>query len=1326
MLDFLKIETKRVKLRNEDPYIEIFPKFVIKKSEDLMIRGRDFYAVWNKKENLWSTDEQTVLELVDEELAKKYQECKDSFSLKCKVSYMWDASTGSIDRWHKYCQKQMRDSYKNLDEKLIFANHKTVKSDYASKQLPYPLEKGDISAYDKLISTLYSPEERAKIEWAIGAVVSGDSKTIQKFMVFYGSAGTGKSTILNLMSDLFSGYCGTFSSQALGSASASFALEPFRNNPLVAIEHDGDLSRIENNTRINSLVSHEKMSVNEKNKSIYAMKFNAFLFIGTNKPVRITDGKSGLIRRLIDVTPTGNTLPKGEYNRLVKQMSFELGAIAQHCLDIYKAEPGKYDRYVPISMLSASNDFYNFVYDSYFVFQKEDGTTMKAAWEMYKTYCEDAKVAYPMSQRAFKEELKNYFEEWLDRYTLPDGTRVRSYYHGFKTKTFQSDEVKPETKKDEETPESWIVLKEQPSLFDNIAQDYPAQYLTDDESRARRKWENNKYKLKDICTKKLHFVQVPVNHIVIDFDLKDSEGNKCLVKNIEMASKWPPTYCEVSKGGQGLHLHYIYTGDKPEDLARLYDEDIEVKVFTGDSALRRRLSLCNDIPIAEISSGLQKKKVKKKMIDSNQIKSEAGLRRMIERNLNKEIHPNTTQSINFIVEILNGAYNSGLKYDISDMTDRIVKFAANSTHQSEYCLLQIDNMKLHSEEPMDDYEFEGDAPIVFFDIEIFPNLFIVNWKKQGMENPVQSWINPAPWQIEKLLKYRLVGFNNRNYDNHLIYARLIGKTEQELYDISQGIIGKTMPCPFPKARDLSYTDIYDFAAKKQSLKKWEIELGIHHKELGLPWDKPVPEELWDEVADYCTNDVEATEAVFNHLQGDFAARKILAELANEYARSTPNDPTKDLAARFVFEGNMTPQKDFIYTDLSKEFPGYKFDKYAPKGKKSTYLGEEIGEGGRVFANPGIYENVGLYDIASMHPHTIIFLKLFGSYYTKRFEQLVQARIAVKHRDLDKLDTLLNGCLAKYKKASEEFLDTLTYALKIVINSIYGLTSALFPNPFRDPRNIDNIVAKRGALFMTKLQKDVEALGYTVAHIKTDSIKVPNADPEIEQFIMEEGKKKGYTFEHEATYDRMCLVNDAVYIARYSDDKEINGKHAGQWTATGTQFQVPFVFKTLFSHEPIGFDDLCETKTVTSALYLDMNEDLPDVSELEKTRDKLMTKLRKLEKDGEADSDMAKDISRQIEELGPEIDKGHNYVFVGKVGRFCPVKEGTGGGVLMREQNGKMVSATGAKGYRWVESESIRGTDREETIDRSYYINMANDAIEAISKYGDFNKFVSLA
>ena len=420
MLDFLMVSTRSTKNGTE-----VYPKFIYKRSSDLMIRGGDFYAIWVEERGLWSTDELDAIQLIDRELDDYADKNRDILGPNVKILHLWDTESGMIDRWHKYCQHQMRDCGVMLDEKLVFANDPTDKKDYSSKRLPYSLEPGDISAYDKLMSTLYSSEERLKIEWAIGSIVTGDSKTLQKFMVLYGEAGTGKSTVLNIIQKLFEGYDAVFDAKALGSSGNQFALEAFKSNPLVAIQHDGDLSRIEDNTRINSLVSHEVMTVNEKYKSTYPHRFKCFLFLGTNKPVKITDAKSGLIRRLIDVSPSGNKVPHKEYNQLMKKIDFELGAIAWHCKEVYLSNMDRYDTYIPTAMLGASNDFYNFIVDQYRVFSKDEGITLKVAWEMYKNYCEDAKVPYPYSQKAFREELKNYFRNFKDRYSLPDGTRVR-------------------------------------------------------------------------------------------------------------------------------------------------------------------------------------------------------------------------------------------------------------------------------------------------------------------------------------------------------------------------------------------------------------------------------------------------------------------------------------------------------------------------------------------------------------------------------------------------------------------------------------------------------------------------------------------------------------------------------------------------------------------------------------------------------------------------------------------------------------------------------------------------------------------------------------
>ena len=428
------------------------------------------------------------------------------------------------------------------------------------------------------------------------------------------------------------------------------------------------------------------------------------------------------------------------------------------------------------------------------------------------------------------------------------------------------------------------------------------------------------------------------------------------------------------------------------------------------------------------------------------------------------------------------------------------------------------------------------------------------------------------------------------------------------------------------------------------------------------------------------------------------------------------------------------------------FPGYEYKKGV-----STYWGEEVGEGGYVYSEPGMYSNVALLDIASMHPSSIRAEDLFGPF-TKNFTDILDARILIKHKDFDEARKMLGGKLAPYLDDESKAGD-LAQALKIAINSVYGLTAANFENPFRDIRNVDNIVAKRGALFMVNLKHAVQEKGYQVAHIKTDSIKIPNADPDIVKFVTDYGAEYGYSFEHEATYEKMCLVNDAVYIAKYMKPEKCeelygyvmgdNAKAAKKdemWTATGAQFQVPYVFKKLFSKEPITFEDMCETKSVSTSIYLDMNENLPDVSGAEKE----LADWNSAEKsqDSKQRASFCKkyigteDVTSEQwyyigQGIAGKIETGHDYHFVGKVGLFTPMKPGAGGGKLVRQTVDKKTnkptgysSVTGAKDYRWMESEMVKNLGLQSQIDRSYYDSLADEAVASISQYGDFEWFAS--
>lgn len=1398
MYDFLYIDEIE-RRTNRECTLTISPEFIVNfRSKHLMVRGGDFYASYNEETGEWDKDEQTVIDNIDAELKayRKNLEHPDRYD-KITVLYMRNSRTGSIDRWHKFVQKQMRDNFKPLDEKITFANTKVKRTDYISKRLNYDLAEGDISAYDELIGTLYDEENRRKLEWAVGAIISGDSKHIQKFEVLYGSAGSGKSTFLNIVQDLFEGYTSTFDAKGMGAFNNAFALDSLKNNPLVSIQHDGDLSRIEDNTMLNSVVSHEVIEVNPKYGKKYEAKFNTFLFLGTNKPVKITEAKSGLLRRLIDVHPTGNKVPYRKYHQLTSQIKFELGAIAYHCLQVYK-EMGEdyYESYVPIDMMAATNDFFDFMQSCYDDFEESDHVTLTEAWKRYKDYCDFA-GAYQLSMRVVRNELRNYFRTFEDRGYV-NGIRVRNLYSGFRTDKFVNDPAPEHKGLGLPGAVGWLAFGEFASVFDQMFKDWPAQYEKDygKGPQPEKTWANCTTKLHDLDTSETHYTKPPedVNILMIDFDLRDDDGNKSLELNLEAAKNWPKTYGELSKSGEGIHLYYFYNGDMT-NLSRVYAPEIEIKVFTGNAAIRRKLTLCNEEPIATLNGGLPQKGEKKKKVNWDSYKSSEKLTkhivREVRRNLKKEIWPDTTSSIHLIKKILDDAYESGIPYNVEALFHPVMEFAANSSNQKDHCLECVAQMHFSSaeqseEQPPTPTDDAGITPIVV-DIEVYPpdqsigneGLFLVCWKHYGTElipDNVMAMVNPSPEEIEALFSYPIIGFNCRDYDNHMLWAASLGIKNAGLYDISYRIINlHDNNAKYGEAYNLSKWDVYEYckaAGKRQGLKMWEIELGKSHMEMGIPWDQPAPKDRWDDVIDYCKNDVLATEAVFNATEGYRLAREFQVNLVkalhgNDIPVST-NDTANTLSKRAIFGKNKHPQDEFNYRDLSKPvgsdqyeeylvkfgrdrkfrvfndaglpeyrdyipgeelpkgwsilpfFPGYTFDPYADKGKKSCFHEDYGGEGGRTFSAPGMYTHVWDGDIASQYPTSIIEECLFGPRYTKIFADIVQARIAVKHKDFETAGKLLGGALKPY--LSEEAAGDLAQGMKIIINSVYGLTKAGFENEFRDPCNVDNIVAKRGNLFMLMLKEQVELRGYKVVHIKTDSIKIAEADKNIENFVIKFGKEYGYNFETEGVFDKFVLLNDASYVAY--DQKE-------GWITKAKQMQEPYVRKSLFTKEKITFDDMCQTFNVhEGAIYMDLNETL--VSSVAGSEEQFISWEEELDKlnaaldrgklmRGYANED---DMKRRAVELEVTINKCHNMQFIGRVGRFCPVKPGCGGGKLYRVQDGKNYAVAGTTGYRWLEAEYIKEHGLEDCIDTAYFTKLVDDAAEAIAKYGDLEWFIN--
>lgn len=932
-MDQVRVHPKRVSKTK----IEIIADPKVRGYHDLLVKGGAFYAVYDERTGLWSQNLQVLSELIDNDIDKFMETYQAPEGVEVIPQYMQSISNGA---WNRYMSslKNLADSKQTLNQRMIFDGETPKREDYATVQLPYRIQKGPIDAYDELMSTLYAPAEREKLEWGIGALIDGkDISKIQKLFVIYGDPGTGKSTVLTIMERMFPGYIAYFSAEELGKG-YQFATAAFKSSPLIGMQHDGDLSKLWNNTLINEIAAHEELIINEKGIRQYTIRPKTMLFLATNKPVRITDSRSGLIRRLIDIRPTGATLPSTRYFEDLEHISFELGAIADHCLHIYR-ELGrnKYDGYIPTDMIAKTNDVYNFIADHLDLF--DDETKLNDIWKAYKAWADDSNLDRPMKKMDFMYEISSYFET-MHR---PDPSNVRStsgvWYEGFRRDKFVSKEIAPTP----DTMPSWLELNGTTSAFDILAADYPAQYATKTEAgNPRYKWSNVTTTLKDLDTHELHWVRVPENHIVIDFDLRGDDGEKSLEKNLEAARAFPETYAETSKSGNGLHLHYIYDGD-PSKLKNLYDVNIEVKVYKGNASLRRKLSRCNTLEVAHISSGLPTKG-EKTVINNRELKDELHIRNLIKHAVRKEYCPGTKPSIDFICKILDEAYESGITYDVSDLKPALITFAMGSTHWADYCLQVVGNMKFQSEKTPEGVNPQNSDILTFYDVEVFPNLFLISFMDSNEKEP-HSWINPPRKSVLELMNRNLVGFNNRKYDNHILYAwAVLGYNNQQLYQLSQKIVSNDRNAAFSQAYNLSYTDIYDFSAKKQSLKKWEIELGIDHHELGMPWDKPVPEDKWPLVQSYCEDDVRATKAVFDHLKEDFTARKTLAALSG----LTVNDTTNTHTAKIIFGDEKNPQLQFNYPELDKLFPGYYFDQYAPKDKKSIYMGEYPGEGGYVW------------------------------------------------------------------------------------------------------------------------------------------------------------------------------------------------------------------------------------------------------------------------------------------------------------------------------------------------------------------------------------------
>ena len=1219
-MDFYTIRTETNNSKNKAYDFKVYCSLKLLGSKDVIVKRGKLYSFWYN--NQWHNNEYLLYKIIDKDILEKVNEIKDNYKDSIVIGeYLNDSRSNMLSKTRNYI-KDMEHSNLELDTKIIFSDHEITRDDYASFKLPYSPKEGSTTNFDKMFTKLYSPEELEKILWVIGAIATGGIRQIQKMLYLFGEKRTGKGTVISLIEKMFSGYTSNIDLSSIISG-YSHATAQLVNKPIL-IDADSKVSKGKDVTQLMKIVSHEEITVNPKGKEHYGFLFEGIIITASNDVIKMDNIDSGMVSRPLVVHPTGYRHPTDKYNQYKEGMKFEYSAIVYRAIEVFnKLGIGYYDNDFNIEMLSDTDIIHSFVEENFMILK--DGTTLRQVGELYKLYLED----FGMSTNGFKRDIKaglmRYYRNFYPEKMI-EGKKYKNVFDEFILEKVSkrltdtiTNNIKDEIPKYEDFSSSLDLL----SL---LYKDQFAQYATSD-GLPSKKWDKTTTILSDLDTTRLHYVKMPENHIVIDFDIKDSNGNKSLIENIKASSYFPKTYGELSKSGNGIHLHYIYIGDINE-LSYIYDNDIEIKIFKGNSSLRRKFTYSNGYgEISSIKEGLPLKEKRDILykFDKDFILDEKKLRLMIMKNLRKEYHSNTGPSMDYIKYLVDEANKSGVEYDITDFKQKIINFAMSSTNQAKRCLEIANSLnystKINDIKIEEDIQIKQKEELYFFDIEVFKNLNIICYKKYG-EDKVYNVINPDSKWVEDFVKNPIVGFNNYRYDNHILYGILLGESPEEIYSRSNKIIntndGQGLST---KAYNLSYTDVYNFSSDKKSLKKWEIELELNYDELEWDWTEPIPDKLIQRAIEYCENDVIATEKVFDHLISDYNARCILSKLSG----LSPNATTQQHTAKIIFGNDKRPQDKFTYADLSIEFPGYSFDGYTSK-----YKGLNPSEGGYVYSVPGIYENVKVFDITSMHPHSIIFLNYFGPY-TQKYKDLVDSRILIKHGKYEEVGKLFDGALKPYLGSKEDASD-LSYSLKVAINIPYGMTSAKFDNVFKHPENIDNIIAKRGALFMIDLQLALEEKGVKVIHIKTDSIKIGDITPEIESFIYEFAKEYGYNFEEEDTYEKFILFNKSVYI----------GKQNAKWEAKGAQFQVPYIYKSLLSKEEIILDDYIISKSAQDPIYL--------VYE-------------------------------------------NNEEFLGKNVKIYPSLSGAD---VFRKKNNKLNHISGTKGYKWKSAKDIEKEDIDMT------------------------------
>lgn len=476
-----------------------------------------------------------------------------------------------------------------------------------------------------------------------------------------------------------------------------------------------------------------------------------------------------------------------------------------------------------------------------------------------------------------------------------------------------------------------------------------------------------------------------------------------------------------------------------------------------------------------------------------------------------------------------------------------------------------------------------------YDIEIYSNIFLVCAENIITKKKLSFEISQRKIQTQQLVEFlnqdiRLIGFNNKNYDDLMLQKfleclHLKGKDlVQTLKKHSDNLITRENYSKFCKkfvkvpTIDLFLLNHFDNDAKRTSLKDLEFVFGMENiQELPFDYTQPIPVDKFNTLINYCWNDIEATSKLHNHsieelqLREELGGKDLLSfnspklgerSFCQAMIKINPafeeklkyKSPRKQIRLADVifpyvefetegFQKLLLYFKSKVITDTYKVFSELPFDTltvieghynvYKTKGLQKnlniSHKGFEFvfGTGGiHGCVESGIYEADQEYDILDIDA---------ASYYPNLG---IQNKLYPEHLGVEFCDVYEQRY---YERGNYPKGSTLNKSIKLELNGVYGKSNSKH-SPFYDPKYTMSITINGQLLIAMLAEKLMEVSQLLQANTDGVTIRVHKSNlPKVQEILTWWQNLTQLTLET-ANYQKMVIKDVSNYLAVYTNNK----------------------------------------------------------------------------------------------------------------------------------------------------------------------------------------------